>query len=98
MGRQIARVEEDDEASPAKEPGIVRKLQRTGHRLLRRTDRQFAVAGVDRGDDAGEDHPGDLRRGAEAGDGKKYPYHYQIMFNTDQQAEISRRLPGRELG
>ncbi len=27
LGRQIARVEEDDEASPAKEPGIVRKLR-----------------------------------------------------------------------
>ncbi|MGZ5961534.1 MAG: ABC transporter substrate-binding protein, partial [Rhizomicrobium sp.] len=27
LGRPIARVEEDDEASPAKEPGIVRKLR-----------------------------------------------------------------------
>jgi len=25
---------------------------------------------------------------AEAGDGRKYPYHYQIMFNTDQQADV----------
>ena len=25
---------------------------------------------------------------AEAGDGKRYPYHYQVMFNTDQQAAV----------
>src|SRR3981189_1867827 len=30
MGRPIARIEEDDEASPAKEPAIVKKLQGSG--------------------------------------------------------------------
>jgi hypothetical protein len=30
MGRPIARIEEDDETSPAKEPAIVKKLQESG--------------------------------------------------------------------
>ena len=48
MGRPIARMEEDDEASPAKEPAIVKKLQGAGISFICRTDRQLAVAVVAR--------------------------------------------------
>jgi len=35
---------------------------------------------------------------AEAGDGRKYPYHYQIMFNTESAGRRLRRISSRRLG
>ena len=84
MGRPIARIEEDDEASPAKEPAIVKKLQESGigssqalSSLATTTPAKIIQA--------------TYANGAEMGDGTKYPYHYQCTFNTNQQGEIAVR-------
>jgi branched-chain amino acid transport system substrate-binding protein len=88
LGRPIARVEEDDEASPAKEPGIVRKLrdQDIGC-FVGPTGSSQSLASI-AATTAAKTVQSTYAAAAEAGDGRKYPYHYPIMFNTDQQAEI----------
>jgi len=86
MGRRIERVEEDDEASPAKEPAIMRKMQDAGIGVicgpagssqalssLALGKQQNIVQAV-------------FANAAEVGDGAKYPTHYQFCFNTDQEA------------
>jgi branched-chain amino acid transport system substrate-binding protein len=103
MGRQIARFEEDDEASPAKEPGIIRKLREQDIScVVGPTGSSQSLASI------AATTPAKLIQStyaaaAEAGDGKRYPYHYQIMFNTDQQAEVCvdymvRALGGKKVG
>jgi ABC-type branched-subunit amino acid transport system substrate-binding protein len=88
LGRQIARFEEDDEASPAKEPGIVRKLREQDiNCFVGPTGSSQSLASI-AATTASKTIQATYAAAAEAGDGRKYPYHYQIMFNTDQQADV----------
>ena len=88
LGRQIVRSEEDDEASPAKEPGIIRKLREQDIGcVIGPTGSSQSLASFAATTSANMIQSA-YAAAAEAGDGKRYPYHYQIMFNTDQQAEI----------
>jgi branched-chain amino acid transport system substrate-binding protein len=88
LGRQIARVEEDDEASPAKEPGIVRKLREQDIGcFVGPTGSSQSLASI-AATTSSKVVQSTYAAAAEAGDGRKYPYHYQIMFNTDQQADV----------
>jgi branched-chain amino acid transport system substrate-binding protein len=98
LGRQIARIEEDDEASPAKEPGIVRKLreQEIGC-FVGPTGSSQSLASIAATTSA-KIVQSAYAAAAEAGDGRKYPYHYQIMFNTDQQADVCVDYMVRVLG
>lgn len=87
LGRKIERVEEDDEALPSKEPGIVRKLRGAGvHYVVGPTASSQALASLAATTPA-KMIQATYAAAAELGDGKRYPYHYQILFNTDQQAE-----------
>jgi branched-chain amino acid transport system substrate-binding protein len=98
LGRPIARVEEDDEASPAKEPGIVRKLreQEIGC-FVGPTGSSQSLASI-AATTAAKTIQSTYAAAAEAGDGRKYPYHYQIMFNTDQQADVCVEYMVQKLG
>ena len=91
LGRPIARVEEDDEASPAKEPAIVKKLQGSGVNFIAGpTGSSQALSSLATTTPA-KIIQATYANGAEMGDGTKYPYHYQCTFNTDQQGEIAAR-------
>ncbi len=91
MGRPIVRVEEDDEASPAREPAVVKKLQELGIRhMAGPTGSSQSLSSLATTTPA-KIIQASYANGAELGDGTKYPYHYQFTFNTNQQAEISVR-------
>lgn len=91
MGRQIVRVEEDDEASPAREPAVVKKLQEAGIRhMAGPTGSSQSLSSLATTTPA-KIIQASYANGAELGDGTKYPYHYQFTFNTNQQAEIAAR-------
>ena len=91
MGRPITRIEEDDEASPAKEPAIVKKLQESGINFIAGpTGSSQALSSLATTTPA-KIIQATYANGAEMGDGTKYPYHYQCTFNTNQQGEIAVR-------
>jgi len=91
LGRPIVRVEEDDEASPAKEPAVAKKLQGSGINFIAGpTGSSQALSSLATTTPA-KIIQATYANGAEMGDGKKYPYHYQCTFNTDQQGEIAAR-------
>ena len=89
MGRPIQRVEEDDEASVAKQPAVIKKLQEQGcSYILGPTGSSQALAAV------AVTTPAKLIQGVYGiatalGDGEKYPYAYMCTFNTDQQGEVA---------
>lgn len=89
MGHQIVRQEEDDEASPAKEPAVVKKLQEAGINYV------FGPTGSSQVQASlGATTPARMiqatyANAAELEDGGKYPYHYQGTFNTNQQGAVA---------
>jgi len=91
MGRPITRQEEDDEASPAKEPALIKKLHEDGiGMIVGPTGSSQALASVAVAT-SNKILQSTYANAAEMGDGKKYPYHYQCTFNTDLQGEIAVR-------
>ena len=86
LGRPIVRDEQDDEASPAKEPGIARKLADGGlHYICGPTGSSQSLAAL-ASTTAARIISTTYGLAAALGDGRKYPYHYQMIFNSDQQA------------
>ena len=91
MGRPILAVEEDDEASPAREPAVIRKLMENGiSHFAGPTGSSQALSSLATTTPA-KVIQATYANGAELGDGVKYPYHYQFTFNTNQQGEIAAR-------
>lgn len=90
MGRPIVAQEEDDEASPAKEPAIIKKLAESTRFLVGPTGSSQALSSL-ASTTAAQMIQATYANGAELGDGAKYPYHYQFTFNTNQQGEIAAR-------
>lgn len=89
LGRKVVRVEEDDEASPAKEPAIVRKLQEAGVSYVvgpTGSSQSLSSLAVTT---AGKIIQSTYAAAVDVADGRRYPYHYQLMFNTDQQGEVA---------
>lgn len=86
LGRQIVREELDDEASPAKEPSVIKKLAGEDIRYIcGPTGSSQSLAAL------ASTTPAKIINttyglAAALGDGRKYPYHYQMIFNSDQQA------------
>lgn len=87
LGRQIVRVEEDDQASPAAQPAIVRKLSEAGVNcivgpvgtsqtlasLVASTQMKMIQAGY--------------VASSLMGDTSKYPYHYHLFMTIEMEAE-----------
>ncbi|MBR0934291.1 ABC transporter substrate-binding protein [Bradyrhizobium jicamae] len=91
MGRKIARQEEDDEASPAREPAVIKKLQEGGVRYIcgpTGSSQSLAALAVTT---ASKTITTMYAIASEAGDGTRYPWHYQCTFNSDLQAEMASR-------
>lgn len=87
MGRQIVRDEQDDEALPSKEPGIVLKLSSARINVIAGpTGSSQALASVAT-TTARKIVQTTYALLSDMGDGKKYPYHYQFILNSDMQAE-----------
>ncbi|MDB5819579.1 MAG: hypothetical protein JWQ11_3219 [Rhizobacter sp.] len=91
MGRPLVRKEEDDEASPAKEPAVAKKLL-DGKPLafIGPVGSSQALASMAFTTPARMPQS-TFANAAEMGDGTKYPYHYQCTFNTTTQAEVAVR-------
>jgi ABC-type branched-subunit amino acid transport system substrate-binding protein len=91
MGRPIAHKEEDDEASPAKQPTVMKKIIDAGAMaLIGPTGSSQTLASL------AFTTPAKLIQAtyafaAEIGDGTKYPYHYMCSYNTDHQGEAAVR-------
>lgn len=89
LGRPIVRKEEDDEASPAKQPTVMKKIIDAGvTALVGPTGSSQALASL------AFTTPGKVLQStyafaAELGDGAKYPYHYQCSYNTEHQGEAA---------
>ena len=91
MGRPIVRKEEDDEASPSKQPTVMKKIiDAKAVALMGPTGSSQALASL------AFTTPAKLLQtsyafAADLGDGTKYPYHYHCSFNTDHQGEAAVR-------
>lgn len=91
MGRKIVRQEEDDEASPAREPAVIKKLQESGVRYIcgpTGSSQSLAALAVTT---PAKTMTTMYAIASEAGDGTRYPWHYQCTFNSDLQAEMASR-------
>jgi branched-chain amino acid transport system substrate-binding protein len=91
MGRKIVRQEEDDEASPAREPAVIKKLQESGVRYIcgpTGSSQSLAALAVTT---PAKTITTMYAIASEAGDGTRYPWHYQCTFNSDLQAEMASR-------
>jgi ABC-type branched-subunit amino acid transport system substrate-binding protein len=89
LGRQILRIEEDDQASPAAQPAIVRKLSEAGVNcivgpvgtsqtlasLVASTQMKMIQAGY--------------VASAVMGDAARYPYHYHLFMTIEMEAEAA---------
>jgi len=89
MGRQIERIEVDDEASPAKQPAVIKKLEEEGCRyVLGPTGSSQSLSALAVTTPAKMIH-GYFAVSTALGDGRKYPYGYQTTFNTEHQAQAA---------
>jgi len=91
MGRKIVRQEEDDEASPAREPAVIKKLQESGISYVcgpTGSSQSLAALAVTT---PAKTITTMYAIASEAGDGTRYPWHYQCTFNSDLQAEMASR-------
>jgi ABC-type branched-subunit amino acid transport system substrate-binding protein len=91
MGRKIVRQEEDDEASPAREPAVIKKLQESGIQYVcgpTGSSQSLAALAVTT---PAKTITTMYAIASEAGDGTRYPWHYQCTFNSDLQAEMASR-------
>jgi branched-chain amino acid transport system substrate-binding protein len=91
MGRKVVRQEEDDEASPAREPAVIKKLQESGVRYIcgpTGSSQSLAALAVTT---PAKTITTMYAIASEAGDGTRYPWHYQCTFNSDLQAEMASR-------
>lgn len=88
LGRQIVRVEEDDEGSPAKQPGIIRKLADANISYLCGPAGSSQTLASLQASTAAKIIQTGSALAADLADGNKYPYHYQLTYNTDLQAEL----------
>lgn len=91
LGRQVVLVEEDDEASPEKEPAIVQKLQDAGIRyIIGPTGSSQALTSMVATTNA-KIIQATYANAATAGDGYKFPYHYQASLSTESQGSATAR-------
>ncbi|UGY94127.1 ABC transporter substrate-binding protein [Streptomyces gobiensis] len=91
LGEPVKLLEEDDEGSPGTQPTVAQRLLRRGPQMvLGPTGSSQAVASA-----------AALKRGSvlqsawggadTLGDGTRFPYHYQLVFNTRLQATAAAR-------
>jgi branched-chain amino acid transport system substrate-binding protein len=87
-GRQIVVVEVDDEASPSKEPAVARKLQDEGIKFVIGPTGAAPVLASLPVTTAAKILQTGLAGASVLGDGKKYPYHYQLTATAPDEATV----------
>ena len=88
MGRPIVRIEEDDEAAPAKQPAVAKKVMDANpFAIFGPVGTSQAMASVAMTSPNKVIHTTSAN-GTDMGDGVKYPYHYQVSYNSQTQAEV----------
>lgn len=97
LGRKIELAEEDDEASPAKEPSVVKKLAESNIRLLVGPTGSAQVLSSLAFTTPAKMIQCGVANGAELGNGEKYPYHYMPVFTTDQEGQVAARYMVEQL-
>ncbi|MBR0799623.1 ABC transporter substrate-binding protein [Bradyrhizobium jicamae] len=89
LGRKLVIHEEDDEASPAKEPGVVKKLQDSGiNVLVGPTGSSQVLASLAFTTPARIIQCG-VANGSVLGDAQKNPYHYMCVYTTEQEGMVA---------
>ena len=87
MGRQLVRMEADDEASPAKQPAVAKKiLDAKPFAIVGPAGSSQALASVAFSTEAKVFQTANAAA-VEMGDAVKYPYFYQPMMDTTRQTE-----------
>lgn len=91
LGQPLTLLEEDDEGTPSSQTSVARRLaSRDPSFVLGPTGSSQAVASVSAL--SREDVVQSAWGGADSlADGKKYPFHYQLVYRTGQQAKIAAR-------
>ncbi len=83
MGSKLVKVQVDDQASPAQEPIVTRRLIDDGCKiLLGPVGSSQALASLEVST-AAKIIQGTYATATEMGDGTRYPYHYQFNFTAD---------------
>ena len=91
LGRKVEPVSIDDEAAPAKQPGIVLKLRDAGiNYAVGPVGSSAALSALPASTNA-KIISTTFALATQFGDGEKFPYHYQCMCNTDDTAIINTR-------
>lgn len=97
LGRKVVTVEEDDEASPAKQPAVIKRLKDAGvsyvvgptgspqvlSSLAFTTPAQMIQCGI--------------ANAADQGDAAKYPYNYMCVWSTEQEGEAAAAYMANQL-
>ena len=97
LGRKIVTQEEDDEASPAKEPGIVKKFKDADINILvGPTGSPQVLASLAFTSPAKIIKCG-VANGAELGDAVKNPYHYMCVYTTEQEGAVAAKYMVEQL-
>jgi ABC-type branched-subunit amino acid transport system substrate-binding protein len=103
MGRKIVLHEEDDEASPAKQPAVMSKIRDAGIGfVLGPTGSSQSLAALPIGSEAKIIQCGVANSG-ELADATKYPYNYMLVYTTEQEGRIGatymvERIKAKKIG
>lgn len=97
LGRKVVIAEEDDEASPAKAPAVVRKLKSAGVDMVVGPTGSPQVLASLAATTQGRMLQCGIANGSELGDGSRYPYHYMCVFTTDQEGELAATYMAEQL-
>lgn len=89
LGRKVVIAEEDDEASPAKAPAVVRKLKSQNIDVVVGPTGSPQVLASLAATTQGKMIQCGIANGSELGDASRYPYHYMCVFTTDQEGELA---------
>ena len=97
LGKKLVIHEEDDEASPAKEPGVVKKLQDAGVNILVGPTGSSQVLSSLAFTTPAKIIQCGVANGSELGNAQKNPYHYMCVFTTEQEGTIAAKYMVEQL-
>jgi ABC-type branched-subunit amino acid transport system substrate-binding protein len=97
LGRKLVIQEEDDEASPAKEPGVVKKLKDSGINILVGPTGSPQVLSSLAFTTPGKIIQCGVANGSELGNAQKNPYHYMCVYTTEQEGMVAAKYMVQQL-
>ena len=97
LGRKLVIQEEDDEASPAKEPGVVKKLKDGGINILVGPTGSPQVLSSLAFTTPAKILQCGVANGSDLGNAQKNPYHYMCVFTTEQEGTVAAKYMVRQL-